>query len=274
MVNKQRGETIKLACFASPSFLINQGSLQNLDPRQRAIQDEIESFRERFFHLEARCTGLVANFQMLKPLLKNEGLKKRLVRKGKGKIGWRLMMLLFDACILDCCTILEDKDTTNPSLRVLVHPFLRGNREENREFLERLANFHLRRSVNKRQRAARRRSFEQGVERLTLDWGVLTKANQKLTIVRRKLIAHHELEYDPVTKSFSEIKLPNMGEIYDCLEKAIAVISRSLTRLSFLLMDADITLKVFERVIKEDVANFWDLKAVNRAANAGKRAPQ
>ncbi|HKB90087.1 MAG TPA: hypothetical protein VKC60_06175, partial [Opitutaceae bacterium] len=84
MVTKRRGETIKVATFASPSFLINQGSLQNLDPRQRAIQNEIESFRERFFHLEARCRGLVANFQMLKSLLKNEALKKRLVRDGKG----------------------------------------------------------------------------------------------------------------------------------------------------------------------------------------------
>ncbi len=77
-------------------------------------------------------------------------------------------------------------------------------------------------------------------------------------------MAHHELEYDPVSKRFSEIKLPNIGEIYDELEKAVAVISLSLTRLSFLLMDADITLKVFERVIKEDVANFWDLKAATR----------
>jgi hypothetical protein len=264
MVTKRRGETIKVATFASPSFLINQGSLQNLDPRQRAIQNEIESFRERFFHLEARCRGLVANFQMLKSLLKNEALKKRLVRDGKGNIGWRLTMVLFDACILDCCALLEDKDPANPSLRVLVHPFLRGNREENREFLERLANFHLQRSVNKRQRAARRRRFDQAVERLTLDWGVLTKVDQKLTIVRRKLIAHHELEYEPVSKRFSEIKLPNIAEIYDELEKAVAVISRSLTRLSFLLMDADITLKVFERVIKEDVANFWDLKAATR----------
>jgi fido (protein-threonine AMPylation protein) len=68
-------------------------------------------------------------------------------------------------------TLLEDKDSANPSLRVLVHPFLRGNREENREFVERLANFHLQRSVNKRQRAARRRRFDQAVERLTLEWG-------------------------------------------------------------------------------------------------------
>jgi hypothetical protein len=98
---------------------------------------------------------------MLKSLLKNEALKKRLVREGKGNIGWRLTMLLFDACILDCCALLEDKDPANPSLRVLVHPFLRGNREENREFLECLANFHLQRSVNKRQRAARRRRFDQ-----------------------------------------------------------------------------------------------------------------
>jgi AbiU2 len=264
MATKRRGETIKMATFASPSFLINQGGLQTLDSRQREIQNEIESFRERFFHLEARCRGLVANFQILKCLLKNERLKKRLVREGKANIGLRLTMVLFDACILDCCALLEDKDPVNPSLRVLVHPFLRGNREKNREFLERLANFHLRRAISERQRAAGRRRFNQAVERLTLDWGILTKADQKLTIVRRKLIAHHELEHDPVGKSFSEIKLPNIGEIYDQLEKAIAVISQSVTRLAFLLMDADITLKSFERVIKDDVAKFWDLRPATR----------
>src|SRR5258708_8042057 len=176
MVNKQRGETIKLACFASPSFLINQGSLQNLDSRQRAIQNEIKSFRERFFHLEARCRGLVATFQMLKPLLKNETLKKRLVRKGKGKIAWRLMMVLFDACLLDCCTILKDKRTRNPSLRTLFRPFLSENRKQNREFFERLVNFHLRRAINERQKAACRRRFDHAVERLTRDWDLLEDA--------------------------------------------------------------------------------------------------
>jgi hypothetical protein len=35
-------------------------------------------------------------------------------------------------------------------------------------------------------------------------------------------------------------------------------------RLSFLLMNADITLKSFERMIREDVAKFWDLKAAPR----------
>jgi hypothetical protein len=87
---------------------------------------------------------------------------------------------------------------------------------------------------------------------------------QKLTIVRNKLIAHHELQHDPVSNSFSEIKLPSIGETYDELQKAIVVISRSLTRLAFLLMDADITLKVFERVINEDVAKFWDLSPATR----------
>src|SRR5258708_10803894 len=38
--------------------------------------------------------------------------------------------------------------------------------------------------------------------------------------------AERELEYDSVSKRFSEIKLPNIGEIYDGLEKAVAVISR------------------------------------------------
>src|SRR5712672_1903101 len=49
-------------------------------------------------------------------------------RQGKGDIGWRLAMVLFDACIVDCCALLEDKDRTNPSQRALVYPLLKGNR--------------------------------------------------------------------------------------------------------------------------------------------------
>jgi hypothetical protein len=141
---------------------------------------------------------------------------------------------------------------------------LSENRKQNREFFERLVNFHLRRAINERQKAACRRRFDHAVERLTRDWDLLEDASQKLPIVRNKLIAHHELQHDPVSNSFSEIKLPSIGETYDELQKAIVVISRSLTRLAFLLMDADITLKVFERVINEDVAKFWDLSPATR----------
>ncbi len=64
--------------------------------------------------------------------------------------------------------------------------------------------------------------------------------------------------------SDSQAASSSIGETYDELQKAIVVISRSLTRLAFLLMDADITLKVFERVINEDVAKFWDLSPATR----------
>jgi hypothetical protein len=105
---------------------------------------------------------LVANFQMLKPLLKNESLKKRLVREGKGNVGSRLVTVLFEACILDCQTLVADNDDFNPSLRTLVRPFLSRNRQKNRTLLERLASFHTERPItlNKRQRAARLRRFD------------------------------------------------------------------------------------------------------------------
>jgi hypothetical protein len=172
MTSKRGRERIKIATFASPLSLIKQGSLHKLDAQQRTIQNEIESFRERFFHFEARCKGLVANFQILKPLLKNQLLKSRLVRQGKGRIGWRLALVLFDACIVDCCALLEDKDRTNPSLRALVYPLLKGNRHKNRELLQRLEVLCSEpNSMNRRRSAARRRRFDQDIERLTLNWG-------------------------------------------------------------------------------------------------------
>jgi hypothetical protein len=58
--------------------------------------------------------------------------------------------------------------------------------------------------------------------------------------------------------------LPTIGETYDTLEEAIALISDSLPRLAFVLMGADITLKNFERRIKEDVVIFWDQKRAHK----------
>jgi hypothetical protein len=159
ITNSQR---IKVATFASVSILRNQGHLRVKDASEKELQDQIEGFRDRFFHHEARCKGLVANFQMLKPLLKNESLKKRLVREGKGNVGSRLVTVLFEACILDCQTLVADNDDFNPSLRTLVRPFLSRNRQKNRTLLERLASFHTERPItlNKRQRAARLRRFD------------------------------------------------------------------------------------------------------------------
>lgn len=58
--------------------------------------------------------------------------------------------------------------------------------------------------------------------------------------------------------------MPTIGETYDTLEEAIALISDSLPRLAFVLMGADITLKNFERRIKEDVVIFWDQKRAHK----------
>ena len=257
-----KSQRIKVATFPSVSILRNQGHLRVKDASEKELQDQIEGCRDRFFHHEARCKGLVANFQMLKPLLKNESLKKRLVREGKGNVGSRLVTVLFEACILDCQTLVADNDDFNPSLRILVRPFLSRNRQKNRTLLERLASFHTERPItlNKRQRAARLRRFDRTVDRLAVDWGLLTRTSQILTIVRDKMIAHHELEYDEATNTYSDVKMPTIDELYSALEKAIDIIKHSVANLALVLMDADITLKDFEREIKSDVAVFWDLK--------------
>jgi hypothetical protein len=203
---------------------------------------------------------------MLKPLLKNESFKKRLVRESKGNVGWRLVTVLFDACILDCRTLIADHADANPSLRTLVHPFLRGNRQKNRKLLDRLASLYMGRPItsNKRQSAARLLKFDRTVDRLAADWGLLTKTSKNLNIVRDKMIAHHELEHDAATNTYSDVQMPTLGELYSALEKAIDIIKHSVANLALVLMDADITLKDFEREIKKDVALFWALTPKTR----------
>jgi hypothetical protein len=64
--------------------------------------------------------------------------------------------------------------------------------------------------------------------------------------------------------AYFKVELPTIGETYDTLEEAIVLISDLLPRLAFMLMGADITLKNFERRIKEDVVIFWDQKRTRK----------
>jgi hypothetical protein len=79
--------------------------------------------------------------------------------------------------------------------------------------------------------------------------------------LRVKDASHHELEYDATTNTYSDVKMPTIGELYTALEKAIAIIEHSVANLALVLMDADIALKAFEREIKRDVAVFSDPKS-------------
>ncbi len=77
------------------------------------------------------------------------------------------------------------------------------------------------------------------------------------------MIAHHELEYDAATNTYSDVQMPTLGELYSALEEAIdyQALSREPCTRSY---GCGITLKDFEREIRKDVAVFWGLTPKTR----------
>src|SRR5437588_144788 len=126
MSAKSRSDRVKLATAFPTSTFLKRGLNPTQDPEQVAVNREIEHLRARYFYLETRYRGLVAAFQMLRPLLENETLRKRLQKEGKQKATSLIAHALFEACVLDCYTILIDNEETNPSLCTLARPFLKS----------------------------------------------------------------------------------------------------------------------------------------------------
>jgi len=136
----RRSDKIQLAQVIPISTLIKSGLGRTQDPEQIAVEKEIERYRDRFFFLQEHYHGLVAAFQMLRPLLKNKALQKRFENERKDKPLSLIVVALFETCILDCYTLLADGDEGNPSLCTLTRPF--RNRKDNAKLLDRLASLY------------------------------------------------------------------------------------------------------------------------------------
>jgi hypothetical protein len=202
-----------------------------LDPAD-PIDQQIRETRELFDHLDDRYMALVASFQMLKPLMADDPLVERLRSAGKYPGASIVAKALFNTCILDCHTLLKDGSETNPSIRTLVRPFLRGNRLKNGDSLDRLATLFSQWPIywpeapgepwppeliqawkdrHDQENEARRREFWETIDALALDWGQLQRASEQLVDVRDQWIAHHEVERDPVMQNFRPPDLPTMA---------------------------------------------------------------
>ncbi len=149
MSTKRRSDRVKLATIFPTSVVLKKGLDPTHDPEQLAVNQQIEKLRGRYFYLESRYQGLIATFHMLRPVLKNEALRKRLEKEGKQTASSLIATVLFEACILDCYTILIDSKETNPSLCTLCRPFLEGeNRVRSANLLNRLASMYSHQEVS------------------------------------------------------------------------------------------------------------------------------
>jgi hypothetical protein len=249
-----------------------------LDPAD-PIDQQIRETRELFDHLDDRYMALVASFQMLKPLMADDPLVERLRSAGKYPGASIVAKALFNTCILDCHTLLKDGSETNPSIRTLVRPFLRGNRLKNGDSLDRLATLFSQWPIywpeapgepwppeliqawkdrHDQENEARRREFWETIDALALDWGQLQRASEQLVDVRNQWIAHNEVERDPVMQNFRPPDLPTIGALYAILEEVVPVIVRSVAHLALILRNTDIGPEEFERLMKQHADIFWE----------------
>jgi hypothetical protein len=246
---------------------------------QDPVDQEIRRYRDRFFFLQEHQRELVAAFQMLRPLLKNKTLQKRLHEEGKGKGASLMVGVLFQACILDCHTLLVDGDENNPSLCTLTRPFRK--RKDNAKLLDRLASLYSDhqppwlhpsntspfspeeiakwKRENQKENAGRRLAFWRIADRLHADWKRLEKAGKFIRPFRNDVSAHLTLELDEATDSYRFRELAPFVDLYNTIENILPITSRSVANLAALLVRGGDRLNLFKRIAKDDAAIFWDL---------------
>jgi hypothetical protein len=292
MSAKRRSDRMKVATLYPTSMVLERGLAPSSDPERSAINQQIHQLRERCFFLEARYQGLVATFHMLRPLMKNRALTKRLEKRGKAPSVSLIATALFEACVLDSYTILVDSKETNPSLCTLIRPFLKKNREANSKLIDRLANLYSEYkpywpdasivgefsaedrarwiTKNRRSNAGKRGAFRRIVNQLASDWGTLAKAGQQFSEFRTNFVAHLILRFDQASGRFSLGTGAKPIELYTHIEDLLPILTRSLANLATILGIGADRLNVFERRAKKNARIFWDLDPTTHAASRPK----
>jgi AbiU2 len=279
MSAKRRSNIVRMATAIPPSLLIKSELGRTQDPAQLSVEQEIKRYRERFFFLQDRYHGLIAAFHMLRPLLKNEPLRKRLEKEGKQRAASLMAVVLFEACVLDCHTMLVDGDEDNPSICTLTRPF--RSRADNGKLLDRLASLYSDRkpywpdaskvgvfsrkdqarwiTKNRRADASRRLTFWRMADRLRADWNLLAKAGESLRPFRNAAVAHLRVELDKAANSYRLPEFAALNKLYTTIEEILPIITRSVANLAAILIGGGDRLNLFERQAKQNAAIFWGL---------------
>lgn len=226
---------------------------------QDLVGQRIHELRELFGHLNQRYAWLANNFAMLDPVFTDQRLRKRLFDSNKWPGASLVATALFNACVLDVCTLLldDEQNRINPSVRRVVKLFLPQNRKKNSILLDRIATLY---SQNKRLRRQFRRAAETWADDLTADWGQLQKASKQFKALRDRWIAHNEVEWDSVNQTFLRPNLSAATDLYPTLRKTVRIIDQTMVHLMRLVLGSEMKQRKFKREIAESAAAFWNLK--------------
>jgi hypothetical protein len=243
------------------------------------LDEQISDLRKLFDHLDQRYMTLVATFSMLRPTMIHKPLVKRLFKQGKQPGASLIATALFEICILNAWTLIFDDEPTNPSLGQMMRPFHRKRRQSNAELLKRLEARYSERPIywpespepwppqliqgwkdrHKQETELRRQEFWNVLDALALDWGLLCRTFEPLRDVRKKFVAHYELERDPEDGSFRQAEISPLPELYSALKQSVNIIAQIVANLATILVNTDIGSPEFRRLSRRNAAIFWEL---------------
>lgn len=246
-----------------------------------SLDQQISNLRKLFDHFDQRYMTLVATFSMLRPTMIHKPLVKRLFQQGKQPGASLIATALFEISILNAWTLIYDDKPTNPSLGQMMRPFHRKRRECNAELLKRLETRYSERPIywpesrepwppnliqawkdrHNQETEARRQEFWNVLDALSRDWGLLCRTFEPLSDVRKRFVAHYELERDPEDGSFRQAEISSLADLYLALNQSVKIIAQMVANLATVLMNTDIGSPQFQRLSRRNAAIFWDLIA-------------
>jgi hypothetical protein len=257
-----------------------------MDAQQDPVDQQIQELHELFDHLLRRYMALVANFQMLRPLLEDDQLRERLDDPSKRLGAGIIATALFNACVLDACVLLQSREGSragtdkypNLALSDIIEPLV----TETRALLDRLSKECSDRVApspseysktmppdvvqrliedDDRKRDASLCEFQAHLEAVKQGYPALADLRQTLATPRNKWIAHLDVHRDPATQSFVVPDMPDLKEQFVALENAVALIGRLVAQLASIVNGAEAPPEELEGWLREHVATFWDLEA-------------
>jgi hypothetical protein len=184
---------------------------------------------------------------------------------------------LLEKSVLDVCKLLLDGDDTNPSLLLLVRPFLSRNRNKHLQLLKILRRDYVMsfpkyinpeapdwlrehlEAENRQEIRIRLKEFRTSIHRIAGDWPKLRQACDKIKSVRDKWIAHFEVECNKVEKKYGPADKTPLITVYRTIEEVVPIVTESVLHLAGIFKSLDAGTDKATELAERDAKEFWEI---------------
>jgi hypothetical protein len=256
----------------------------------------LEDYQAYVSPVAGRYSLLLTEMEILRPTLSQE-LREKFSLSGKHLGLHIIMMSLLNQCVIHAFGLLEgsgglegrNPSNIRPSLRVLVHPFLKENEQSCAKLLDRLKNdppsrpeliIHLEGAQpGRRSRIRSRRPRSVLEDRLQLvrnDWEFLKGKRDALEEIRHKVSAHGEIKLSSVelnvqatnpknlslfeskkTEIFEHSIRPPFDDVWNALVELVPPLGRTISHLAQILVGANFDVDKMRESNARKAAIFW-----------------